>query len=261
MTTRRTSVRARGPSPPPRRAAGNPRGKPRTRRTSAAHGASPADATPRGRKATHVHYCPIARSLDLLGDRWTLLVLRELLFGDRRFSDLRAELVGISPTLLSERLQALAATGLVTTRELPPPAARTVYTVTPRGRDTVPILQAMARFGVGLLESPSRGTVVRPEMAVHGAVASWHDPAAAGGVDEVYRLIVDGEPFTLASARGATRSAGEREPALTLTGTARAFVEARRGETTLARAIERGVVQVQGSASALRNFQRAFRLP
>ena len=120
----------------------------------------------RGRKAKHAHYCPVARSLDLLGDRWTLLVLRELLFGERRFSDLRAELVGISPTLLTERLEALADAGLISTRELPPPAARTVYAVTPRGREVAPILQSMARFGMAMLPAPSRTTRVRPEMAV-----------------------------------------------------------------------------------------------
>jgi len=66
----------------------------------------------------HKHYCPIARSLDLLGDRWSILILRELSFGEQRFSEIRENLPGISPTLLTERLQALAANGLITTREL-----------------------------------------------------------------------------------------------------------------------------------------------
>src|SRR3954451_13470408 len=86
-------------------------------------------------------YCPIARALDVLGDRWTLLILRELTnAGDRRFTDLRRSLPGIAPGLLSDRLKALAEHGLVTTRELPPPAARTVYAITPRGREAAPVL-------------------------------------------------------------------------------------------------------------------------
>src|SRR3954447_4883736 len=64
----------------------------------------------------HAHYCPIARSLDLLGDRWTILIVRELSFGDARFSTLRRNLVGISPTLLTDRLQTLDAHGIITTR-------------------------------------------------------------------------------------------------------------------------------------------------
>src|SRR5206468_553732 len=97
----------------------------------------------------HAQYCPIACTLDLVGDRWSLLILRELLFGDQRFVDLREHLPGISPTLLASRLQALTAHGLVATNELPPPAARTVYTATAKAREAVPILQVMARFEVG----------------------------------------------------------------------------------------------------------------
>ena len=78
-------------------------------------------------------YCPIARALDVLGDRWTLLILRELVNGDQRFTDLRTNLPGIAPTVLTQRLRALTEEGLVTTKELPPPAARSVYTLTERG--------------------------------------------------------------------------------------------------------------------------------
>jgi DNA-binding HxlR family transcriptional regulator len=73
------------------------------------------------KKKRHDQYCPIARTVDLLGDRWTLLILRELLLGDRRFVDLREWLPGISPTLLIQRLQELTANGLIATIELPPP--------------------------------------------------------------------------------------------------------------------------------------------
>jgi len=214
----------------------------------------------RGRKAKHAHYCPIARSLDLLGDRWTLLVLRELLFGEQRFSELRAELVGISPTLLTERLEALSDSGLISTRELPPPAARTVYAVTPRGREVAPILQSMARFGMDLLPAPTRATRVRPEMAVYGGLTPWYDSAAASGIDEVYRLVVDGKEFTLSAVTG-RRAARERTPDLVLTTDADVLVDARQGKRTLAEAARRGRLSVDGRASTLANFQRIFRLP
>src|SRR5215213_2570175 len=95
---------------------------------------------------TYGQYCPIAAGLDVVGDRWVLLICRELLMGDLRFTDLRASLPGIAPNLLSERLRALQAEGLVTTAELPPPAARTVYRLTDAGRSVVPVLRAIARF-------------------------------------------------------------------------------------------------------------------
>jgi len=209
----------------------------------------------------HDQYCPIARTLDLVGDRWSLLVLRELVFGDRRFVDLRVNLPGISPTLLTERLQALAARGLVATKELPPPAARVVYTATAKGREAIPILQAMARFGMELLPPPRASTKVRPETAAYAAVDSWYDAGAARGTDEVYRLLVDGTEFTLASTRGASRAVASRAPDLVLTAPAHVLVAARRGETTLADALTSGVATVTGSKRALRNFQRVFRLP
>jgi DNA-binding HxlR family transcriptional regulator len=211
-------------------------------------------------KKRHGHYCPIARTLDLVGDRWSLLIVRELLFGDQRFSDLRANLPGISPTLLTERLQALTAHGLVATSELPPPAARTVYTATPKAREVVPILQAMARFGMGHLPSPRVSTKIRPETAAYGAVTPWYDAEAALGLDEVYRLVVDGKDFTLTSMRGGRRAALGREPDVVLTAPAHVILAVRHGETTLAAALESGAATQSGSKRALRNFQKVYRL-
>ena len=95
---------------------------------------------------TYDQYCPVAAALDVVGDRWTLLIMRELLAGDRRFTDLRTALPGIAPNLLSERLRDLQAEGLVEHKELPPPAARTVYSATADGRSVAPVLQSLARF-------------------------------------------------------------------------------------------------------------------
>jgi DNA-binding HxlR family transcriptional regulator len=100
---------------------------------------------------TYGQYCPIAAGLDLIGDRWTLLILRELSMGDQRFTDLRAALSGIAPNLLTERLRSLQGIGLVTTAELPPPAARSVYRLTAEGRRVEPVLRSIARFGAQYL--------------------------------------------------------------------------------------------------------------
>ncbi len=100
---------------------------------------------------TYGQYCPIAAGLDIIGDRWTLLMLRELSMGDRRFTDLRAELPGIAPNLLTERLRSLQAIGLVAAVDLPPPAARSVYRLTDEGRRVEPVLRSVARFGARYL--------------------------------------------------------------------------------------------------------------
>src|SRR3954467_10790897 len=124
-------------------------------------------------------YCPIARALDVLGDRWTLLILRELVIGDQRFTDLRDHLPGIAPTLLTQRLRLMAEQGLLATKELPPPAARSVYTITDRGRQAIPVMRALAKWGMPLLEEPEDDQVVRAWTAINGTVATFYDPVEA----------------------------------------------------------------------------------
>src|ERR1700733_9314856 len=93
--------------------------------------------------------CGIARALDVVGERWALLVVRELLFGPQRFSDLRRGLPGASSNMLTDRLRELEAHGVVRRRTLPPPAACSVYELTARGRDLEPTLDALGAWGGG----------------------------------------------------------------------------------------------------------------
>jgi DNA-binding HxlR family transcriptional regulator len=213
-------------------------------------------------KKRHDQYCPIARTVDVLGDRWSLLILRELLLGDRRFVDFREWLPGISPTLLTQRLQELTANGLVATLELPPPAARTVYTVTAKGREVRPIIRAMTHFGMKLLPPPRASTKLRPKSVAYVAVEAWYDSRAANGIDEVYRLIIDRVEFTLASAYGAApEETAKRKPNLVLTSPAHVLVAARIGKPSLTDALASGAASMTGSKRALRNFQRVFQFP
>jgi DNA-binding HxlR family transcriptional regulator len=99
-------------------------------------------------------YCPIACSLELVGERWTLLVVRELFYGPKRYTDLAANLPGIGTNVLADRLKDLEAAGLVEKHRLPPPAASTVYELTPMGRQLRPVLHEMARFGARLMGPP-----------------------------------------------------------------------------------------------------------
>ena len=99
-------------------------------------------------------YCPIAHSLGLVGERWTLLVVRELYYGPKRYTDLVDNLPGIGTNILAARLKELEATGLVEKRRLPPPAASMVYELTENGRLLRPVLHELARFGARLIGPP-----------------------------------------------------------------------------------------------------------
>ncbi|MFJ3641511.1 winged helix-turn-helix transcriptional regulator [Streptomyces sp. NPDC090108] len=92
-------------------------------------------------------YCSAARALDLVGDRWTLLIVRELLAGPRRYTDLHADLPGVSTDVLASRLKDMERDGLATRRRLPPPAAANVYELTPHGARLLPVLQALGEWG------------------------------------------------------------------------------------------------------------------
>src|SRR6266700_1804746 len=96
-------------------------------------------------KRTYSDPCGIARALDLLGERWALLVVRELVLGPKRFTDLRAGLSNLSPDVLAQRLRDLERDGVVRRRKLPPPAGSRVYELTGWGRELEPILLALGR--------------------------------------------------------------------------------------------------------------------
>src|ERR671931_822973 len=98
-------------------------------------------------KRTYGDRCGVARALDLVGERWALLVVRELLLGPKRFTDLRAGLPQVGPDVLSARLRELEASGVVYRDKLPPPAAAQVYGLTERGRALEPVVLELGRWG------------------------------------------------------------------------------------------------------------------
>lgn len=106
------------------------------------------DAESRAEKRRYRDACGAAHGLELIGERWALLVLRELMLGPRRFSDLRADLPGISANVLTQRLGELEARGIVRRARLPPPASVQVYEATPWGLEAEPLVQALGRWAV-----------------------------------------------------------------------------------------------------------------
>jgi DNA-binding HxlR family transcriptional regulator len=178
-------------------------------------------------------YCPIAAALDVLGDRWTLLILRELTMGERRFTDLRTALPGIAPNLLADRLRDLQAEGLVEQRELPPPAARTVYAATQAGLEVVPVLRSLARFGAERLGPPAEDVAVLPRMAVYAMVSPYHAPEPVGERFHA-RLLVDGATFDVLTdgPRVSLRRRPDATPDVEIEVSARDLVAARQGRAS-----------------------------
>jgi DNA-binding HxlR family transcriptional regulator len=161
-------------------------------------------------KRSYEDSCGIARALDVVGERWALLVVRELLLGPKRFTDLRAGLPRIGPDMLAARLRELEDAGLVVQRRLAPPAARTVYELTARGRELEPVLHALGRWGSrqALRRDPP---ALSPDAAVVAMQTMFEpDPAPA---PSVIALRLDGHEFSLrADADRLVATAGPGAP-------------------------------------------------
>jgi DNA-binding HxlR family transcriptional regulator len=144
--------------------------------------------------------CGIARALDLVGERWALLVVRELLLGPKRFTDLRAGLPAASPNVLTQRLRELEERGIVRRRKLPPPAPARLYELTEWGRELEGPLLALGRWGARSEPPPEDASV--PVDAVILALKSMFDPAAAGDLAARFELRLDEQVFRLEVADG-----------------------------------------------------------
>jgi DNA-binding HxlR family transcriptional regulator len=203
--------------------------------------------------------CPIAKGLDILGERWTLLILRELLGGSRRYSDLRAELPGIATNLLAERLKELQDSGLVDRAELPPPIARTVYALSGLGWQRVPpILQSIAWLGLDRLDSFDRGPVSPLNGFLAGFVVPF-DPLKTAGLNAAYRAEIDGRRFEFSVNQGHLAAAC-REPAVTVTASAADLLAARLGPTEAKRKAALRRISFDGDDDAVDTLRAAFSL-
>lgn len=203
--------------------------------------------------------CPIARGLDVVGERWTLLILRELVGGPRRYGDLRDALPGIATNLLAERLRELQGAGLVDRTDLPAPIGRTVYSLSDMGWQRVlPILRSIAWFGLDRLDPIGDG----PASPLNGFLAGillGFDSVSAAGLEATCRAEIDGRRFEFAITQG--RLAGARgEPSVTLTARASDLVTARLGSSDAKRTAALRRIDFTGDADAVDAVRRAFSL-
>jgi DNA-binding HxlR family transcriptional regulator len=154
--------------------------------------------------------CGTAHGMDLVGERWALLVARELLLGPKRFSDLRADLPGLSANVLTQRLEGLEASGIVRRRKLPPPAAVQVYELTEWGYELAPVITALGRWAV---RSPAHD----PSMPISATALmlsfrAMFAPARAEGVDATIVMKMGESNYLLHIANGGVEIARtERE--------------------------------------------------
>ena len=165
-------------------------------------------------KRRYDQYCPVAHALDLVGDRWALLVVRELMHGPKRYTDLAANLPGIGTNILASRLRDLEECGIIVKRTLPPPAASRVYDLSDYGRDLKPVMRELALWGARSLGPPTGedelfpgwlenalDTVLAPiapagrfEFRVGDEVASLVDGTATTGPVEDPDVVIEADP-------------------------------------------------------------------
>ena len=210
-----------------------------------------------GRKS-YSQNCPIARGLDVLGERWTLLILRELIGGARRYGDVRAALPGIATNLLADRLRELEEAGLIRRDELPPPVARTVYTLSEEGwRKVPPVIKAVATFGLNFLD-PS-DSALTPLNGFLAGILLGFDPARASERSASYRVEIDGRRFEFAATREGL-SAAQDAPAVTVTATAADLITARLGGSAAERKAALRRCTFDGDDAAVQAMRSAFQL-
>lgn len=144
--------------------------------------------------------CGTAFAMELVGERWALLVVRELMFGARRFSDLRASLPGISAKVLTERLAGLEEAGVLTRRKLPPPVSAQVYELTEWGYRAEPLVQELGRWAA--MSSRHDPTLPLSPVSLMLSMRTMFDPAKAPGMQAIIGFDIGGETFVARMANG-----------------------------------------------------------
>ena len=206
------------------------------------------------RRSYH-QYCPTAYSLDVVGERWTLLIVRELLFGPRRYTDLLNGLPGIGTNLLAKRLKEMEQAGIIRQRTLPPPASSTVYELTERGRGLEEALMSLAQWGMSYLQVPPPddhfvGTVQGMEL-----FQLLFDPAAAAGIrltceihtgQDVFYVAVNDSTIQIVPGSAA-------QPNIVIHGSIKAVIQHIMGAPAGGFSIK------TGDAAAFERFASAFR--
>jgi DNA-binding HxlR family transcriptional regulator len=213
-------------------------------------------------RRTYGDACGVARALDVVGERWALMVVRELLLGPKRFTDLREGLPHVSPDVLAQRLRELERAGVARRRKLPPPAASQVYELTAAGAALEPVVIALGRWGGANAPPPA----ARAGMSLDSHVVSLRalfDPELAGDFRATLELRLGDQRFRAAVADGALEVCrGEAPDADAVVETdAATFLALVRGRRRFAAARRARDVAIEGDERVVERFLGLFPLP
>ena len=242
------ATRARNPLPRPPRNPGSPRARERGGKGEGA------------KRRSYDQFCAMARGLDVIGERWTLLIVRDLLLGPKRYKDLLEGLPGIGTNLLANRLREMEENGLLERAVLPPPSGVAVYRLTSVGEALAPALTAIGRWGARFLRSGPRETDTMVPRAYFVAMRGTFNPEAAGTLNATYEVRVNGLVFEvrIQSGRITTREAQASNPDAIMTMDVDTLNALMFRMLTPAAALASGRVHVDGDPDALEKFVSVF---
>ncbi|WP_395244133.1 winged helix-turn-helix transcriptional regulator [Agromyces sp. MMS24-K17] len=213
--------------------------------------------------------CGIARSLDVIGERWALLVVRELVFGPKRFTDLRAGLKGISQNVLSQRLRDLEAAGIVRRTLLGPPASTRAYELTTLGHELEPVLVAMSRWGARTpvpegaeMSNDAFALALKSLFVPSPGAAGFRGRARVQLVRDAFDVEIGADEAAGAGADriDVARAAGP-DPSLVIEGAESTLRAVMFGRRTLPAALRAGDLRIEGDAGEASAFLARFALP
>jgi DNA-binding HxlR family transcriptional regulator/putative sterol carrier protein len=206
--------------------------------------------------------CAIARGLDLVGERWALLVVRELILGPKRYTDLRRGLPNASPNVLSERLRELERAGVVRRYKLPPPAGSRVYELTDWGRELEQIVISLGRWAARSPTPPSDAPIVSADSIIL-ALRARFDSGAAHGLRASYELRLGEDRFRIEVADDEIEAArgGAHQADATIDTDPGTLDAVLWGGQSLAGAQRSGRMTIEGDKAAMERFVRLFPMP
>ncbi len=201
-------------------------------------------------------YCGLAYALDVVGERWTILIIRELVAGPRRFKDLLAGLPEISTNLLSDRLKHLEQQGVIHRRTLPPPAGSTVYELTKLGRGLEPMLIELGKWGSQFVPETPGDAAVLHVGSYALTLKTFFRPELARGLDETYALQIDGEVLQVRIHDGAldVGPGDPRSAVMILRTDMPTYLALLAGKIAPGEALAQGLIGVEGNEEALERF-------
>lgn len=212
------------------------------------------------RKRKYDDGCANAHALELIGERWALLVIRELMLGPKRFKDIQSGLPDVSPNVLSQRLDELEAAAIVMRRQMPPPVSVRVYELTPWGYELEPIMQAIGRWAV---RSPTKTLGPLSVNSLILSLRTMFDHEKAAGLEAVVGLELNGQWFRAVVSAGALKvmPGGQGACDAALRGDPNAVAAIIYGGQDAQAMAANGLLALDGDPGRLKSFAACFPLP